>query len=222
MVFILTDGQPTDNWRNAAKELRSLKPRPSKIYTIGIGDEIDFSVLKEIGDVTFHVADVDDGRLEDLFVWMSASIQSASINLEKNNDEADAQNLPAGVEAVGDDYAAAPDFPRQLFFHYQCCSTKKYYMARYKYNDEIGRYAFAESYPVDEEFYADSAGSAPQVDNEKIADCPICPYCGRKAWFICSCKCNTDMIEPGERCPKCGNEVEGFQDFAGTLDRSLG
>ncbi len=222
MVFVLTDGQPTDGWRQAANELRTLKPRPSKIYTIGIGDDIDFSVLKEVGDVTFHIADVTDGRLEDLFVWMSASIQSASVNLEKNDDASSKLDLPAGIDEVGDDYAPASKFPRQLFFHFTCCNTKKNYIARFRYRDESETYCYSESYPVDDEFFSDSSFTAPKIDSEKMEGVPVCPYCGRQTWFLCFCKTNTDICEAGERCPHCGHRVEGLSAYSGSLEQSLG
>lgn len=206
MVFLLTDGQPTDNWREAAVALRSQSPRPSKIYAIGIGEEVDYSVLKEIADVTYRIDDIADGVLEDLFVWMSASIQQASLCLEKGAPDV-APATPKGIEEVGNDYAPAPTFPRQLFFHLTCKKTKKKYLARYRYQDSQGVYTPSETYPLSEEFFSDAAGDAPQVDLSQICGCPVCPYCGEQAWFICNCGGYSDVAYDTEICPVCGNPV---------------
>lgn len=221
MVFLLTDGQPTDQWSAAAKKLRESSPRPSKIYAIGVGDEVDFSVLKSIGDVTYRVSDLTDGRMEDLFVWMSASIQSASVNLDKTGAQKEVAP-PDGIEEVGDDFEPAPNYPKQLFFHFTCCDSKKKYLARYRYDESIQKYRVVMSYPVPAEFFADSPAGAQKVEAEKIEDVPTCPYCGRNAWYLCKCGEFSDVCNVGEKCPACGKAVQVFGQYNGGVDRSLG
>ncbi len=223
IVFLLTDGQPTDKWRSAVKRLKTKKPRPGKIYAIGVGDEVDFGLLREIGDVTLRADSLTVEKLADLFVWMSASIQSASRAAAPGKYD-DAAPLPEGVTEVGDDFPEAPDFPLQYFFHFTCVSTQGKYMARYHYQKETGLYRFVKAYPVPDDFTSGSSGSAaPQADATKIEDLPTCPYCGRTAWFVCRCGANLDLMEAGESCPHCGAQVAAIGDYDGSsVGRSRG
>ncbi len=209
IVFLLTDGQPTDEWRQAAAALRAQRPKPANIYAIGVGEEIDFALLKEIADVTFQATDATPETLSKLFIWMSSAIQSASCNAGEL--KGDALATPDGIVEIGDDYSDAPTFPRQLFFHGVCSTTKQKYLMRLRWLDEIEMYVPVMSYKIPEDFLADGGYEPPEVSSDRIACMPVCPHCENEDWACCS-NCNEgfcfDHVKASEGpfvvCPSCG------------------
>jgi len=77
LVFILTDGQPTDEWRSAARTLKE-HHKSAVVYAIGCGDDVDMSVLRELTDSSFLMEQMDSAAFAKLFVCISSSVQSAS------------------------------------------------------------------------------------------------------------------------------------------------
>ncbi len=219
IVFLLTDGQPTDEWRGACAKLRASRPKPANIYAIGVGNEINFKILKELADVTFQVEEATPETLAKLFIWMSSAIQSVSKNASQEGLSAEELHTPAGVTTVGDDYPAAPDFPRQLFFHGTCSTTKKKYLMRLRYVDQFEAYFPANAYKVPDDFLSDGGFEPPRVDADKILGFPDCPYCDNQDTGVCLscneafCFNNNEVMKEGGKvvCPACG-EVLTFLD----------
>ena len=60
LVFLLTYGQPTDDYRPAATAIRAANnPKIANIYAIGCGPDVDTGMLREITDIvlTHHHPD---------------------------------------------------------------------------------------------------------------------------------------------------------------------
>jgi uncharacterized protein YegL len=79
LVFLLTDGEPTDDWE---PELIALKSRKDKkvgsIIALGCGDAVNTDVLRQITDQVLLMADVTPDNLQAFFRWVSASVTTAS------------------------------------------------------------------------------------------------------------------------------------------------
>src|SRR5262249_60236636 len=59
LVFMLTDGQPTDDWEPAAEAIRRANnPKIANIYAIGCGPDVDPAVLRQVT----HIGRVENGR----------------------------------------------------------------------------------------------------------------------------------------------------------------
>ncbi len=111
LVFLLTDGIPTDNqgypsdnWRPAIERVRARTTnKVGTIIVLGIGSdqELDENVLKGIGDVAMKISDVNPDRMQDFFKWVSASVSTASVSAAKGEEGAmQAPPLPQGVQIV--------------------------------------------------------------------------------------------------------------------------
>jgi uncharacterized protein YegL len=83
MVFLFTDGQPTDNWENAADELK--QKRVANIIACAAGPGADSSMLKRITDAEMVVElnNVQPDTLKAFFKWVSSSIKTTSSKLEQ-------------------------------------------------------------------------------------------------------------------------------------------
>lgn len=100
LVFLLSDGDPTDNWRTPLQTLRSRKQ--SKIGTfiaLACGKALRLDVLKDIADVVLVMDNVTSDALQAYFKWVSASVGTASLVAVKGSDTGYAQAPQLPVEA---------------------------------------------------------------------------------------------------------------------------
>lgn len=80
LVFLYTDGEPTDEWEKAAKELKSSKL--ANIIACAAGANANTSVLKEITEAVVIMNTLSSGDFAQFFAWISDSIKLSSKSLE--------------------------------------------------------------------------------------------------------------------------------------------
>jgi len=73
LVFIMTDGMPTDNWQSAADQINRIKQRRGidSIIACAAGPEADSSVLKQITEIVFELAGLQPNDLAVFYKWVS-------------------------------------------------------------------------------------------------------------------------------------------------------
>jgi uncharacterized protein YegL len=76
LIFLMTDGQPTDNWESAAKSLKQKKP--ANIIACAAGTGADSSLLKQITEVVVKLDNLQPDTLKAFFKWVSSSIKITS------------------------------------------------------------------------------------------------------------------------------------------------
>jgi len=91
LVFIMTDGAPTDNWQGPADELK--KKRPGNIIACAAGPGADDTILKRITEVVVRLKDTSPGTLGAFMQWVSASVKTTSASVSAQPDAP--VNLPA-------------------------------------------------------------------------------------------------------------------------------
>lgn len=207
LVFFLTDGQPTDEWQAAVQRFKASRPRPAHVCAIGVGDDVDFSVLKEIADETYKLDASSEAELpalfNRLFVWLSASVNTTSRALDDNPRMEDA--LPPGVSLVKDD-APRPcksPFPKQIFIRRVCSGNGRDFLVRLTFDGQF--YNNARVFKVEKDFFSEGSLESPTIPVELMLDDSRCPYCNNFHVFHCSC--GAMVCHDGESsltCPKCG------------------
>ena len=80
LVFILTDGAPTDEWQTAAENLKASKP--ANIIACAAGAAADTRVLKQITENVVMMNNLSAGDLSQFFAWVSGSIKMSSNSLD--------------------------------------------------------------------------------------------------------------------------------------------
>lgn len=80
LVFLMTDGLPTDDWKSAADNLK--KQRIANIIAFAAGNKAEINNLKYITDTVLKSEDLSPGTLKAFFQWMSHSILVTSKSLE--------------------------------------------------------------------------------------------------------------------------------------------
>ena len=83
LEFLMTDGQPTDNWENAADEIKQKKI--ANIIACAAGPGADASMLKRITNPEYVVElnNVQPDTLKSFFKWVSSSIKTTSSRLDQ-------------------------------------------------------------------------------------------------------------------------------------------
>lgn len=75
LVFLLTDGEPTDQYQSALQQLRqSQGSRKPTIVALGCGNKVNERVLRELTDSVFLMHNVSTEAIKGFFRWMSGSI----------------------------------------------------------------------------------------------------------------------------------------------------
>lgn len=79
IVFILTDGKPTDDWQTPLQEIRNRQERKVlNVITVGCGPDIDEQTLKEIAIGPTFRMDNSEASFIAFFRWVSQSVISVS------------------------------------------------------------------------------------------------------------------------------------------------
>ncbi len=95
MVFLMTDGMPTDDWKSGLARFRQEKWGIVVGCAIGKDDSSVNGVLQEIcGEAVFQLDTADSGAISAFFKWVSASISTGSQKVESNSEVLDLSELP--------------------------------------------------------------------------------------------------------------------------------
>ncbi len=94
MVFVMTDGQPSDSYENAANKLRA-----KNYHVIGCaaGGSADVGPLKKISETVIKLKDCNSKSLQAFFKWVSTSATVASTTVNNN------PNQPVNLPPLPDD-----------------------------------------------------------------------------------------------------------------------
>ncbi len=88
LVFLLTDGEPTDNYRDAIQQLKALRgSRKPTIVALGCGSGVNKAMLHEVTENVFLMHTVSPENIRAFFKWMSGSIIQTSHAAGGNLDE---------------------------------------------------------------------------------------------------------------------------------------
>lgn len=104
LVYVLTDGQPSDEWQAAAARLRRRTVHvPLHIIGLAIGDDADINQIAQVATVVLKIdGDLRD-RLRDYFDWVAESVIQAV-------EQQRGQQSPAGER----DTLALPPVPKTI------------------------------------------------------------------------------------------------------------
>ena len=216
LVFLLTDGDPTDEWREAAKILKAPTSSGGKklnLIAIGCGEDANPLVLNEIADTVLMMGD-SEMDFRSLFQWISSSLSVSSQQIGKQEaislakPPAELFHSPS-IPANAREELLRARTPAQLFLSVRCCNYRKPYLVRYGWENEYGVYLARRVHVVDEDYFA---GPKPNEDaqmgvsSEKIMGVLPCPHCDNRAAGACP-NCGQLFCAPEDnsdvQCPGC-------------------
>ena len=86
LVFLMTDGSPTDDWRKGLNNIKQAKT--GMIVACAAGPNVDTSILKQITEIVVQLDTADSATIKAFFKWVSASVSSGSQKIETGLGEA--------------------------------------------------------------------------------------------------------------------------------------
>lgn len=225
LVFVITDGQPTDDFSKSKSAIDALtSPKIANIYAIGCGEDVDYGQLNEISDIVLKLDTLDPEGIRKLFVWLTASVQTASIDVQSPEVQAGGINLaklPEELVKIDKNTPRRTDTrPRQVFVK-ACCSVKGgHYLMRYKLNPDEGYYSPVKSHPLEDHTQGASGFKLPPMSSDLLAGPAPCPFCGNVGGGVCGCGqifCVDSPPPESVTCPGCG-EVLPLASGHGSFD----
>jgi uncharacterized protein YegL len=85
LVFIMTDGEPTDNWQKGLADFKNQKF--GMVVACAAGAGANTSVLKQITEVVVQLDTADSATIKAFFKWVSASVSTGSQKVESGGQE---------------------------------------------------------------------------------------------------------------------------------------
>ncbi|MDR0714106.1 MAG: VWA domain-containing protein [Bacteroidales bacterium] len=85
LIFLMTDGGPTDNWKNGLSEFQ--KRKAGVVVACAAGQGADTNVLKQITEIVVQLDTADSATIKAFFKWVSASVSTGSQKVEASGIE---------------------------------------------------------------------------------------------------------------------------------------
>lgn len=93
LVFLMTDGSPTDDWQKGLSDLKKVKT--GIIVACAAGPGANTNDLKQITEVVVQLDTADSATIKAFFQWISGSVSSGSKKVETgSSDVAGIKDLP--------------------------------------------------------------------------------------------------------------------------------
>lgn len=85
IVFIMTDGMPTDDWQKGLVEFQ--KRKWGMVVACAAGQAVDTTILKQVTEIVVQLDTADSSSFKAFFKWVSASISTSSAKIEEGGKE---------------------------------------------------------------------------------------------------------------------------------------
>ena len=222
LIFLFTDGVPTDNTKAAIIEWNNNWRRTANLVAVSFGEGADKSILSELTDNILQLENTDAEGYRQFFKWVTDSIKTSSESVENNSSGYDLAPTDSNLTEIDLSKNNYPDVDDNfVVISALCQNTKKPYLMKYRKdikNSGFGGISFGTkvyrlngAYPVDAESYAefsDDSAKQRRINTEELIGAPSCPCCGNQyAFAVCQCSqihCIGD--EEISTCPRCGNQ----------------
>jgi uncharacterized protein YegL len=216
LVFLFTDGEPTDKWQAAAD--RFLHNRRLQFIAIGCGADTNLDMLRRISELVIIGNDTNQETYAKFFKWVSTSVATASQAIDNTGNDAkiSLEKLPVGDDIkIVDEHTPQQKIEpnRFVFLHNRCVKNKKFFLQKYVKSSGGSRlgakdtYQTSGAFPLDE-FEELNKGGGLSVDSSKLSATDPCPHCGNTLWAMCSCGkthcCPSYFGSVTLTCPWCG------------------
>lgn len=239
IIFLFTDGTPTDNPNQAIARWNHKYSRDANIVAISIGDNADTQILGQISENVLRLNDTDEMSFKAFFKWVTASIKATSVSVTDMGED-DVKLAPTSginLEKVDTDKPCIVDENYAVLLG-KCSNTKKTYLVKYakrmnEYrNMDFGNLGLLKNefkligaYPVDEETYnsLSDGKSNKSINTTTLRGVPACPCCGAQLGVVV-CDCGNIMCSDGDTtaCPWCGMEGSLGEIATGGMDITRG
>lgn len=92
LIFIMSDGVPTDDWKQGFDKLKAIKP--GLIIPCSVASPEASSVLKHLAEGIVHLPTADSATIAAFFKWVTQSVSMSSQKVDSNQGDAVIGDLP--------------------------------------------------------------------------------------------------------------------------------
>lgn len=232
IIFLFTDGVPTDNSKNAIHEWKQNWQRTANMIAISFGDNTDTSLLGELTDNVLQFNNATSDDYQKFFKWVTDSIKTNSVRVENSTSGFELAKLDDNT-LTKIDHSQVKTVPSQYLDNNfvvlagRCQNTKRPYLIKYKkalsnsstfgFNYQTLSYNLVGAFQVDDSSYSelsDRNGITARINTEELIGVPSCPCCGNQyAFAMCGCgelhcfglqNIDEKTSEMKATCPSCG------------------
>jgi uncharacterized protein YegL len=105
LVFLMTDGMPTDSWEREADAIKNRpKQKIANVIALGCGGgNVNKDVLKRVGHTALMMDSVTPDQITQFFKWVSQSVSTASVSAQAagaGEAEVGLPPPPSGIQVV--------------------------------------------------------------------------------------------------------------------------
>lgn len=231
IVFMFTDGAPTDNYDAARRRWAQSYRRRCSMVAVALGSNTDTGLLHTLTEDVLLLKRTDSESFKRFFKWVTDSIKASSvsvssqqgegavlpdtagINLEKVPAKEEAPRTPKGGDKIDENCVTLLG---------KCQTSGSLYLVKYGRDFGNGEdmerlltrgFRFVGAYPINGEAYRElSCEDTPagKVHSSQLHGASSCPCCGNE-YSLVVCECGR-MFCAGSRsnnkCPWCGLKGE--------------
>ncbi|HWS39756.1 MAG TPA: TerY-C metal binding domain-containing protein [Arenimonas sp.] len=237
IVFLLTDGKPTDNFASAVRKWKDGYRNKASLIAVALGRYADLKVLKDLADEVLILEKTSDDAYKKFIAWVTASVSSQSKSVGSGGgDRLALASIDKTVLQMVDDVKKFDAFdPDSVILVGRCQKKKLPYIMKYEKNPQeisgedfridLSYFDFSGCFPLDEDYFTwsdESSITSQTVNTALLRGAPGCPHCGaRIAFAMCSCGGILCINEPGKAsCPWCECDVNFSAEGGGDFDVS--
>lgn len=92
MVFLMTDGEPTDDWQKGLAQLKQVKY--AMLIACAAGPSANTALLKHITETVVQLDTADSASIKAFFKWISQSISTGSQKVDSGKELSGLSELP--------------------------------------------------------------------------------------------------------------------------------
>lgn len=189
IIFILTDGDPTDKWEAVADRFkREFGEKRATVVAVICGDDASPGKMRRITDQVVLAKNLDETTLKGVFNWVSASIASASQSVESPNRIRLEENETL-VEAGEADFSKSVEPDKKIFLHSRCLKNGLFYIMKFRRDGDTAKapYKGMTSHAVADFDFGKGQASELKIASDQLMGPPPCAYCSNHLWAMCSC-----------------------------------
>jgi len=241
IVFLFTDGVPTDDTTAAIKEWKQNWQKTANMVAVSFGDDTNLQILSELTENVLQFRNSSGEDYKKFFKWVTDSIKTSSVSVENNQSG-------FGMAAIDGDIISKIELKKHpvikqfvdsnfVVLSAKCQNTKRPYLMKYRkvlnptavagLDFQTLSYRLVGAFQVNDSYteFSDDAAIQAKVNTSELVGTPSCPCCGNQfAFAVCQCeKIHCIGEEEESTCPWCGKKGQyGFGEGGFDVNRAQG
>jgi uncharacterized protein YegL len=240
IVFLFTDGVPTDDTTAAIAEWKKNWQRTANLIAISFGEETDTRLLNELTENVLFFKNSNQDDYIKFFKWVTDSIKTSSVSVEKSSTGFELAELDnTTITKIDPSQMPLANYTDMNFvvLAAKCQNTKRPYLMKYRKVLNMSNFGGLEmstmgyrlvgGFQVDNSYYelCDENARDAKVNSSELMGAPACPCCGNQ-FGLAMCQCGKIHCIGDEQistCPWCGNSgTYGSGEAGFDLNRAQG